>query len=183
MRRRQGPTKKLAPTSAPEHACAHSYREDEGLLLEIDCRDCNGAHDLSNRKCLAGVINALASAGTPESIVLRRFIDKRYRGDTVDWIVVCAHELASLNRYLSGKNESSDKRCRTCLASRANVLSNARRALLDDPATYLTNPCEVREEIRGKMVASAGRCADARKCVDEVLAGTKLDPGAIEDAN
>lgn len=175
VRRRQGPTKKLAPASTPEHACAHSYREDEGLQLEIDCTECNGAHDLTNRKCLAGVMNALVAASPPESIVLKRYIDKRYRGDSAAWIATCAGELASLNRLISAKNCSSDKRCRTCLASRVNVLDTARRALLDDPATYLNRPGDVFKEIRERMMASAGRCADAPACVDEVLAGIGLE--------
>jgi hypothetical protein len=177
VRRRQGPTKKLAPTSAPEHACAHSYRDDEGLQLEVDCTDCNGAHDLNNRKCLAGVLNALVSASPPESIVLKRYIDKRYRGDSVAWIATCAGELSLLNRLVSAKNGSSDKRCRTCLASRVNVLDSARRALLDDPATYLNSPRDVFKEIRERMLASAGRCAEAPVCVDEVLASIGLESG------
>ncbi len=178
MRRRQsGPTKKTAPTSAPEHACAHLYREDEGLQLEIDCTRCNGAHDLANRKCLAGVMNALVAASIPESIVLRRYTDKRYRGEVVAWIASCAGELASLNRSLSANADPSDRRCRTCLASKMRVLLGAKRALLDDPGAYLGNPSEVRMELRGKMIASAGRCVDAPVCVDSSLDSTQLRRG------
>jgi hypothetical protein len=176
MRRRQGPTKKLAPANAPEHACVHTYREEEGLQIEIDCRECNGAHDLMNRKCLAGVMNALAAASAPEAIVLRRFTDKRYRGETVAFLASCSTELASINRLLTLRDSSSDRRCRTCHASKASVLATAKRTLLDDPVAYLSRRPEVRAELRDRMVASAGRCVDASQCVDEVLALIGLRP-------
>ncbi len=177
MRRRQGPSKKLAPANAPEHACAHTYREDEGLLIEIDCMGCNGAHDLANRKCLAGVMNALVAASMPEAIVLRRFTEKRYRGGTLQFLVSCSSELASMNRSMSLKDLPSDKRCRTCHASRAEVLVAAKRALLDDPLAYMTDGPSVRADLRDRMIATAGRCADASACIDEALSMTRLHAG------
>ncbi len=182
VRRRQGPTKKLAPASAPEHVCAHSYKEDEGLQLEIDCRECNGAHDLSNRKCLAGVVNALTSASNPESIVLRRYTDKRYRGEVVSWIALCASALSCLDRSISRREESSDRRCRTCPASKANVLASLRRALLDNPMGYIVDWAAIRKDIREMMSAQAARCVDAAKCIDDVLASADLQSGVRGDA-
>ena len=176
MRRRQGPAKKLAPANAPERACAHVYREDEWLQLEIDCMECNGAHDLMNRKCLAGVMNALVATSAPEAIVLRRYTHKRYRGEVVGLLSACAAELASLNRSLSLKTEVSDKRCRTCRASSVSVITSAKRTLLDDPMAYMRDGSAVRKDLREKMVASAGGCVDAPICVDEVLGRTGLCP-------
>jgi len=170
MSRLSGPTKKLAPANAPEHACPHEYREDEGLQLEIDCRACKGAHDLGNRQCLSGVMNALAAASTPDTIVLRRYIDKRYRGESICVLISCASELAALDRLLTSKSVVSDRRCRTCQASRTNVIASAKRALLDDPMGYAEEKTAVWAEIQERMVASAGRCADAPECVTETLA-------------
>ncbi len=175
MRRRQGPSKKMAPASAGERACAHTFKEDEGLQLEVDCTQCNGAHDLANRKCLTGVMNALVAISVPESIVLRRYIDKRYRGGVVSLVAGGAAELSSLNRLLSTNPSPSDKRCRTCLANRTGVITGAKRALLEDPIAYLEGSQEVRRDLQERMLASAGKCVDAGECIGESLKGTKLE--------
>lgn len=168
----------MAPATELEHACAHTYREDEGLQLEIDCIDCNGAHDLASRKCLAGVMNALVAASAPETIVLRRYTDKRYRGGVVETLCSSASALASLNRLLAVKNPPSDKRCRTCRASTSNVLQEVRRALLENPIAFLQRDPSLRRDIRDMMVASAGRCVDAEACVEESLEEIGVSPGA-----
>lgn len=131
--------------------------------------DCNGAHDLANRKCLAGIINALAATSMPEAIVLKRYTHKRYRGEAIAWIVACAAELASLNRALTTSSELSDKVCRTCPASAIAVLGNVKRAMLEDPATYTTQSAEILKDIREKMIAAAGKCSDAVQCIDDIL--------------
>ena len=178
MKRRQGPTKKLAPVNSTEHACAHTYREEEGLQVEIDCRDCNGAHDLANRKCMSGIVTALVSSSAPEAVVLRRFTDKRYRGETVRFLTSCAAELSSMNRSLSLQSPPSDKRCRTCPASRANVVAAARSALLADPVAFMNDRNGVLSDLMQKMVASAGRCVDARECIGEMLVSCGFRSGA-----
>ncbi len=177
MSRRPGPTKKLAPSNAPEHACPHDYREDEGLQLEIDCTECKGPHDLANRQCLSGIMNALVASSSPDAIVLRRYIDKRYRGDAIGVLISCASELASMNRRLASAHVSSDKRCRTCQASMSKVIASARHALLDDPMGYMRAKDATRAEIFEKMVASSGRCADGHQCVAESLAQIGLRLG------
>jgi hypothetical protein len=179
MKRRKGPTKKLAPANTPEHACPHEYREDEGLQLEIDCATCKGAHDLASRQCLAGVMNALVAASPPEAIVLRRYTDKRYRGEIVQVLISCASELASLNRLLISRSSVSDRRCRTCHASRTNVVTDARQALLENPIAYLRERPSVLREIRERMLAASGRCADAPHCLEEILADIGLRSGDV----
>src|SRR4030065_369296 len=116
MRHQQGPTKRMAPSASPETCCSHEYLEDDDLVLSIDCNACAGAHDLSNQRCYAGVLNILASGAQPDSIVLRRYIDKRYRGEAVKAAALAASERASPRRGIAALEPPSDRRCRTCPA-------------------------------------------------------------------
>jgi len=119
-------------------------------------------------------MNALVETSAPEAIILRRYTEKRYRGEVVGWMAACAAELASLNRSLAAKTESSDRQCRTCRASKENVLLGAKLALLEDPMAFMRHSAEVRKDLREKLIASAGRCVAAPDCIDQVLEGTRL---------
>jgi hypothetical protein len=138
--RERGPSKKLAPAPDPESVCPHKYAEEERIILEIDCSDCSGAQDLENTKCLVGVMRIICGGAEPGAVILKRSLHKRYRDNTVSLLRASASELVRLNRALSSTERPSDKRCRTCPASRENVLKTLRRRLLSDPRGYLSNP-------------------------------------------
>ncbi len=163
----RGPTKKLAPTISPDSGCPHDYSEFEGLQLEIDCSKCNGAHDLDNKKCLSAVMNVLANGAQPDTIILKRFIHKRYRGQAVELASKAAGTLAALNRAIASAQRPSDKRCRTCPASMDQVLVAMRHALLDDPVGYVQSPARV---LRGLRICLPRiECERAVSCFDSAL--------------
>lgn len=172
MRHRGGPAKTFAPTIDPESSCPHRYTDDEGLLLEIDCTDCAGPHDLSNVRCIAGVTRVVSSGAMPESIVLRRFVHKRYRKGLLKLVERAARELAALNRALTTTDSLSDKECRTCAASRQQVIVSMKRKLLDDPRKYLGSGSEVLEELR--RAHAKGACARESACVDSAFLASEV---------
>lgn len=170
MTRRQGPTKQLAPAMNPETKCPHRYVEEEGLQLEIDCSECPGAHDLANGKCLSGVLNVMAMGASPEAIILKRFIHKRYRGSAVSSACALATELAAINRALACQEAPSDRRCRTCPASPERILRNLRRKLLDEPGRYAVSRNALFDGF--KDTAASEECERSHRCLESVLAST-----------
>lgn len=176
MKRSQGPTKRRAPSRTAETPCPHSFIEDEGMNLEIECGSCSGAHDLANAKCLGGVMLALIGGACPESIVLKRAIHKRYRGEAVRSARGLANLLADLSRALSGVDAPSDKTCRTCPARKDRIISILRSNLLRNPlGTDLRTQCarDIMEEL-GPI-----RCEKALGCVNEALSSVNLRSGGI----
>ncbi len=167
MTSRQGPSKKLAPTIRPEAGCAHTYSEDEGLQLDIDCSECKGAHDLGNGKCLSAVLTVLSEGARPEAIVLKRFMHKRYRGEMVRIATIAASDLATLNRAILSVHRPSDRRCRTCPASRERWLVATRQCLLDDPVNYVADPPAVSEKLKQGMARI--ECPKAAECLEEIV--------------
>lgn len=175
MKQRKGPTKRLAPAIAPNACCSHSFSDDEGLQLEIDCSECAGAHDLKNNKCLTGIVNVMSVGAEPEAIILKRFIHKRYRGDLVRRAALAAVELAALNRALIAVEPPSDKRCRTCQASAEQVVTAMKRRLLENPVEYVSSNEKIVEDI--ESVALFHACENARACVDRGISVSALQRG------
>jgi len=167
-----GATKKLVPTLNPEANCPAELKEDDGLSLEVDCGECQGAHDLSNRNCLSGVIHSLLNGPRPDTIVLKSFIHKRYRGEYVRLAYVVASELSALKMAIDSLEPPSDRKCRTCTASRRNVLYSVRRLLLQDPLRYLTERLAVKDELIREL--STSTCAENRSCISEGLSVSLL---------
>ncbi len=167
MRHQQGPTKRMAPSPSPETCCPHSYLDDDGLVLDIECNSCAGAHDLSNPRCYAGVLNIMASGAQPDSIVLRRYIHKRYRGEAVRTAVSAASELASLRRGIVGLEPPSDRKCRTCPASAHKVLLQARLRLVENPMS----PPMSREAMTAGILemVRGDACEKAYSCISRAL--------------
>ena len=173
MRHRKGPTKKLAPAIGPEISCPHAYTEDDVLQLEIDCSACAGASDLSNQKCLRAVLNIMSTGAPAHVIILKRYIHKRYRGSLVTSAHLASVELATINRALLSADQPSDKRCRTCPASRERVLRVMKLELLEDPLAFVGDHPRLMNELRGRCHSD---CGESDRCVDRGLAVSTLDP-------
>lgn len=175
MRRYAGPSKKLAPAIDPDISCPHSFIEDEGVQLEIDCMECAGAHDLSNVRCMMGVVNVVSGGVVPESVILKRFTHKRYRKDQVNIVALAAAELSALNRALGTPNDMSDKNCRTCLANRHQVVSWMRRRLFEDPERYILLGEHLADEIRHAHASVT--CERAGVCIDSAISASAMLSG------
>lgn len=167
MTPRRGPSKKLAPTIGSDSGCPHSYTEDEGLQLEIDCSQCNGPHDLGNNKCLSAVLNVLIGGAQPEAIILKRYMHKRYRGEVVDVASAAATTLASLNRAIASAQRPSDRRCRTCCASKDQILTTIKRLLLDDPRGYVSDPAGLLPRLKDCTLEVG--CTEVDSCLTAAL--------------
>lgn len=167
MRHRTGPSKKLAPTSKPETACPHEFTHDEGVQLEVDCDSCAGAHDLLSRNCLVGVVNAAAAGPQLDSIILRRMIHKRYRGDVVQLVMALGRDLSALNRAISSAQPPAERQCRTCSARKDRVLVKVRSRLLEDPVAWVPG-LELADAAPERLAPNAA-CARAGECVRRAL--------------
>ncbi len=172
-----GPSKRLAPSIKPESICPHKYTEDEGLQLEIDCVDCAGAHDLTNSKCMAGVMNVVSGGAVPETVILRRFTHKRYRKDLVRLVAAAAGELASLNRALASPDQASDKECRTCTSSKQQVILAMKRRLLEDPCSYVRAGPALLEELKTSHARTS--CPRAGACVRSGFSASAIFGGSV----
>jgi hypothetical protein len=175
MKQREGPTKRFAPALSADVCCPHSFNEDEGVQLEINCQECAGAHDLANTRCMIGVVNVVSGGVTPETIILKRFTHKRYRKDSVRLVSAAAVELSALNRALSAPEPVSDKSCRTCPASGRQVVQGLKRSLLNDPRGYILHPEETMEQIRRAQGTVA--CERASACVNVGLSVSEFAGG------
>jgi hypothetical protein len=177
MRHRGGPTKRLAPTIGPDALCPHIFTEDEGIQLEIECTDCGGAHDLSNSRCLLGVMNVVCGGAVPETVILKRYTHKRYRKNTVRLVSIAASELSSLNRALATPDQASDKECRTCFASKQQVVSDMKRRLLENPRSYVLGGALLVEDIKRAHAAVA--CVRASACINSGLSASAVFGGDL----
>jgi hypothetical protein len=148
--------------------CPHIYTEEEALQLEIDCSSCAGANDLLNNRCLAGVMQIIAARAAPEAIILKRFIHKRYRGETVRLAALAARELATLNRAIASSEPPSDRKCRTCPSSKGLAMVAMRRRLVSNPIKYMPGEGDNLSEYSGGLIVEG--CPKSRKCVDEAIA-------------
>jgi len=167
MTRRQGPTKKLIPALGFENRCPHTYSEDDGLQLDIECGSCQGAQDIDNRKCVSGILNVMLAGAVPQSIVLKRFVHKRYRGTAVQRVSKLARTLGAVNRAISSSEPPSDRKCRTCPASTQSVLESFKRALLEDPGSYTAEM--VRLDPSSMATGARAACPKAERCLHEAL--------------
>jgi hypothetical protein len=161
-RRSTTPTKKLVPTVSSEEPCKHAFSHDGGLILEVDCATCSGAQDLNNGKCVAGIVNILASGVVPDTIVLKRHIHIRHRADSISWLLSLATCMASSRRMQESGSGPSDSRCRTCPASRERVASLLVAKIREDPMTFPTQEAALSDMLL-EMLQSVD-CPDAPRC-------------------
>lgn len=159
----RNPNKQLVPATRPEKPCPHDYSDDEGLAIEVDCTTCNGAQDMENARCFAGLMNVVMAGAAPRSVVLRRYLDKRYRGMAVHRLLATAEMLAAVNRAISALTRPSDRRCRTCPVSKEQILRSIRDAILRDPIGYSAGPSAVLEQVR--EATDAVRCDRRDECL------------------
>ena len=164
----RGARKTLVPAMDSDTPCPHRYSEDEGLVLEVDCRECQGAYDLSNDRCMTGIITILSAGPVPESVVLKRFIHRRYRGDAISTLAAMAAELSALNRASASMTPPSDRRCRTCAVSTSRIVADLRSALIDRPASYMTEQITISSDARASSKEHA--CDRAIRCAEKGLA-------------
>lgn len=172
----RGARKRLAPSVDVESACPHEYNEEEGLRLEIDCSSCPGAQDLNNNKCVCGVLNIISRGAVPDCVVLKRYVHKRYRMSNNSWICGVAKELATLNRTIGSPDQPSDKKCRTCNASKERVARLMKHALLENPRGYLESKSVLVQGLTSNL--DSVTCTERAKCTMEVLSiTTSIDRG------
>ncbi len=179
MRQRSsGPTKKLAPSRHADVHCPHSYTNEYGLQLEVDCSACAGAQDISNGNCAKGILNIFCSGIEPDSIILKRYIHRRYRSESFKMLCELATELCVLNRIVSTHVIPSDKKCLTCPASKGKSAEYLIHQLRQDPVAYTKRKPALSDRL--KEVASKASCPKGYECLSEALATTMIryDGGA-----
>jgi len=165
MKRDRRPAKRLAPTPSPEASCPHEFTGAEGLQLEVDCETCGGAQDLLNRRCLTGLVNVVVRNAVPDTIILKRFMHKRYRNETVKLVAGAASELSALTRALGSASTPSDRKCRTCPCSAVKLIAEMRKSLLRDPEAYLLGS-GLTESILDGAISRSG-CERGRECAEK----------------
>jgi len=163
MKKSRGPAKILAPALACENVCKHEFTGAEGLQLEVDCEACPGAQDLESRGCMMGLMNVVAQGAVPDTVILKRFMHMRYRGEAVRTIAAAASELSALTRALRCASTVSDRKCRTCSCNRTRLATHLRTLLLDDPGRYVRSPgtaeSALDEAVRGAACERGEECA------------------------
>jgi hypothetical protein len=164
--------KKLVPAMDSETPCPHRYSDEEGLVLEIECHECQGAFDMGNRRCMTGIMAVLSSGPAPESVVLRRSVHRRYRGRPVASVASLATELSALNRASASAETPSDKGCRTCAVSMLRTIARMRKALIDSPATYAVEIDRIAHDTR--TMAEEHSCVKAARCAEMGLATSTI---------
>lgn len=176
MKRTCGPAKRLAPTIAPGTSCPHEFTGTEGLQLEINCESCGGAQDLSNRRCMVGIVSIVARGAVPDTITLKRFMHKRYRNEDVKVVALAAAELSALGRAHTCASIPSDRKCRTCPCSPRRLLNDIRMSLLEDPVRYVRDRAAVLSML-SRAGAKSG-CERSQDCVRQAYDGSMMLAGA-----
>jgi hypothetical protein len=108
----------------------------------------------------------MCEGAAPETIVLKRFIHKRYRGELVSHAAKAAAELSTLNRAIDSAEEPSDKRCRTCPASMPQICGTLKRKLLENPTLYLKSSRQIAAGVKERV---NDRCSRSRACISRSL--------------
>lgn len=161
------PSKKLVPSLSNDRKCEHRFTEDGAMTLEIDCGDCSGAQSIENPKCASGIMNILASGVVPEAVVLKRYIHVRYRSDRLARLRESASALAALRRLEAQPGEPSDRKCRTCPASRQRLAAEVIRRVQADPVSFGPSRKALSDKLASEH-ASAG-CPQLARCIAQVV--------------
>lgn len=156
--------KKLVPALSRETKCPHEYDDDQELCLEVECGGCPGAQDLTNNRCLTGILQILSSEAKPETVILKRHIHRRYRESRLSVVFTAASGLAAMNRALSTRWEPSDRRCLTCEASIPRLVARIRQELLECPVEFMDNRPAVIARILAELEDID--CPRLHDCVD-----------------
>lgn len=109
----------------------------------------------------------MVTGAVPRAIILKRLIHKRYRGESIGPVALVASELSALNRAIASAEKPSDKRCRTCSASRERVLTAMKHQLLENPAEYLPGHKNMAAELISTF--RSDQCSDSIKCIENAL--------------
>jgi len=161
------PSKKMVPSLSSDRRCEHRFTEDDAMTLEIDCLDCSGAQSLDNPKCASGIMNILASGAMPEAVVLKRYTHVRYRSDRLARLRESAAALAALRRLEAQPAEPSDKKCRTCPASRHRLASDVIRMIQAEPLSFGPSRKTLSDKLMQELAAVG--CPRLTGCVSHVI--------------
>ncbi len=161
------PSKKMVPSLSSDRRCEHRFSEDDAMSLEIDCSDCSGAQSIENPKCASGIMNILASGVVPDAVVLKRYIHVRYRSERLDRLRESASVLAALRRLEAQPAELSDKKCRTCPASRHRLASEVIRRIQADPISFGASRRDLSDRLTSELAATG--CPRLAECVAHVV--------------
>lgn len=175
--RAAGPTKKLVPSLSSDRTCEHRFTEEDGITLEVECTDCSGAQSIDNHKCAAGIVNILASGVVPEAIVLKRHMHVRYRSESMRRLRDAGSALAVLRRIEAQPDGASDRRCRTCPASRRRMAAELTRRIRADPCAFRASKAAVSDSIL-EGLKDVG-CPDAPACVEQFAFSVTLGRGVV----
>lgn len=169
------PSKRLVPRMAGDRTCDHVFVEEEGMTLEVDCTECSGPQTMDNARCASGIIDILASGVLPDTVVLRRYIDVRYRSERIVGLCAAAASLAALRRLKEQPGEASDRRCRTCPASKSRLASELIRRVRADPASFFSSQSSTPGGLRKEL--SSIDCPRLGRCIETVTSGEQTDRG------
>lgn len=161
------PSKKLVPTVRSDRKCEHAFDEEGVMTLEVECSACSGAQSIENAKCASGIMNIVAAGVVPEAVVLKRFTHVRYRSDRIAQLCDSALAMAALRRLESQPEELSDKKCRTCPASRPRLASEVIRRIRDDPMAFGPSRKTLSDRLSVEY-ANVG-CSRLMQCVEQVV--------------
>mgnify|MGYP001024441132 FL=1 len=170
-----GPSKKLVPSLSHDRTCAHRFAEDDAMTLEIDCSDCSGAQSIDNPRCAAGIVNILALGVVPDEVVLKRYIHVRYRSERFGRLREAAGSLAAVRRIEEQQDAPSDRRCRTCPASRHRLASDIVRAIRTDPVSFCASRSSLSDRL-AKDLESVD-CPRLGQCIRAVVSAGSADQG------
>lgn len=161
------PSKKLVPSLSEERSCEHTYSDEGGMTLEVECVGCSGGQSIDNAKCASGIVNILASGVRPDSIVLKGHIHVRYRGQAVGLLCESASALAAVRRLAARGTDASDAKCRTCPASRHRLAPDVVRFIRAEPVLFGARREALSENLTQRL-ARVG-CKKVRECVTQVV--------------
>ena len=117
----------------------------------------------------------MVTGAVPRAIILKRLIHKRYREASIKPVALAAAELSALNRAIASADRPSDKRCRTCSASRERILTAMKRRLLENPQDYLPSHKAMAAEFMSTY--RADHCADSLRCIENALSTSIVQSG------
>ncbi|MGD9962436.1 MAG: hypothetical protein AB7S97_00830 [Thermoplasmata archaeon] len=168
MTRHSGkPSKKMVPSLSNDRKCEHRFTEGDSMTLEVDCGDCSGGQSIENPKCASGITNILALGVIPDAVVLKRHIHVRYRSDRITRLCESASALAALRRLEAQPAEPSDRRCRTCPASRQRLASEVIRRIQADPVSFGPSRKALSDMLASEYAATG--CPRLSECIAQVV--------------
>ncbi|UCF08332.1 MAG: hypothetical protein JSW28_01185 [Thermoplasmata archaeon] len=153
--------------------------ESSKVSLIADCMECKGRAQLSDRRCLSGILNGLSQEYNVDSVILSRYIETKYTEDSMEMLKMMVGILQDLDQmgirepfdeYFSNDERLSSNlkgqlrsQCTKCALTPERIFSSLKREFLGGISRFYDELGKVTNQVAGNHERACAQCMKATK--------------------